>query len=205
MTERAGIYRLLRSSLIYDGFQHFIGRHSSALAHFVASMHLSPGATVIDIGCGPGRLVPYLPESVRYIGFEPNSRYVETARSRYGLRGEFHVGYFDSDAAARLGNVDVAIVSAVLHHMSDPEARALYALLRPTLSQTGRVVSLDCVLHQGQHPVSRMLAKLDRGKHVRSPEEYMAIARTAFTRVDGSLLLQAFPPYSYWIMNASAS
>ena len=153
MTERAGIYRLLRSSLIYDGFQHFIGRHSVALAHFVASMHLSPGDTVIDIGCGPGRVVPYLPESVRYIGFEPNGRYVETARSRYGLRGEFHVGYFDSDAAARLDNVDVAIVSAVLHHMSDPEARALYALLRPTLSKTGRVVSLDCVLHQGQHPV----------------------------------------------------
>jgi SAM-dependent methyltransferase len=206
VTERTGIYRILGSSLIYEKVQRVMGgRYSDTFAHFVATMQLSPGDTVIDIGCGPGRLVPYIPASVRYTGFEPNSRYVDTARSQFKSRGEFRVGYFDAEAAAGLRNVDVAIVSAVLHHMSDAEAKTLYALLRQTLSPKGRVVSLDCVLHQGQHPVSRLLAKLDRGKHVRSTNEYVALAESAFERVDGRLFLQRFPPYSYWIMKASAN
>ncbi|HYB76961.1 MAG TPA: class I SAM-dependent methyltransferase, partial [Candidatus Bathyarchaeia archaeon] len=38
-----------------------------------------PGNRILDIGCGPGHVLPYLPE-VEYTGFDLSPQYIETAR-----------------------------------------------------------------------------------------------------------------------------
>jgi hypothetical protein len=44
--------------------------------------------------------------------------------------------------------------------------------------------------------VARLLINLDRGRHVRSPAGYEALAPGAFAHVDGTVVAQAFPPYT---------
>ncbi len=40
------------------------------------------GARILEIGCGPGTIAGYLPDS-EYVGFDMSSKYIEMARKRF--------------------------------------------------------------------------------------------------------------------------
>lgn len=198
---KGGLYSGLRNPRVYESIQRLMG--ADALRRDFAQRFVcaQPGDRVLDIGCGPAQLRAYLPD-VHYIGWEPNGAYVEQARNTYGDGGDFHVGLFGPVEANTLAPVDIAIVSAVLHHMDDAQANELFGLLRQVLKPGGRVVTLDPVFTERQNPIARLIISLDRGRHVRSPAGYEALARAAFTDVRGQVVVQAFPPYTRFFMTA---
>ncbi len=196
-----GIYAALRRPSLYETVQRLMGAdrlRRDFAQHFVRAQ---PGDRVLDIGCGPARLRAHLPD-VEYIGWEPNAAYVTKARATYGDRGTFHTGLFGPAQARLLAPVNIAIVSGVLHHMDDAQASELFVLLRQVLKPNGRVITLDPVFAKRQDPIARLLIGLDRGRHVRSPAGYEAMARDAFAHVHGTVVAQAFPPYTRFFMTA---
>ncbi len=93
-------------------------------------------------------------------------------------------------------------MSAVLHHMTDDEARRLFAALRMAVKPGGRIVTIDCAYAVRQNPFARLLISLDRGRHIRFPDAYVALAAPYFSAVTGETVHQAWPPYTFWIMTA---
>lgn len=197
-----GLRGLLRHPLVYETVQSLMGGSGSRKRFADTHIRAEPGDVVVDIGCGPAELLRHLPD-VRYIGFDPNPHYVERAKRVFGARGTFHCKYFDAADAQTLPPVDVAVVSAVLHHMDDGQARELFDLLRQAVRPGGRVVSLDNVFIENQNPIARWLISMDRGRHVRGPGGYRELARHAFETVDATIEHKRFPPYTHFIMTAS--
>lgn len=189
---------VLRLPSVYLGFQALVGG-TKMRSLCLALLEPKPGQRIVDIGCGPAYYLAELP-AVDYCGFDTDARYIEHARRRFGSRGRFYVEPFTQVHADALGPFDGVLLMGLLHHLSDSECAALLSLLSQCLRPGGRVVTLDTVLHERQGSVERWLALNDRGKYVRSPSSFEALAKLHFADVRGTLASSPRVPSIYYAM-----
>jgi cyclopropane fatty-acyl-phospholipid synthase-like methyltransferase len=197
--------RLLAYSEIYRKFRRLVQSENSASRLVNDFLKIGPGQRVLDIGCGTADILAELPHEIDYHGYDIETAYVAAARERYGDRGTFAVRSVSQEAVEDVGKFDVVISLGVLHHLTDPLAGTLFATAAKVLRPGGRLVTLDGAYVKGQHPVARLLLALDRGRHVRTPDAYLAIARRHFPDASATILhdLIAFP-YTHCIIEARA-
>jgi len=162
-----------------------------------------PGERVLDIGCGTAALLPLMPD-VTYVGFDLSREYVENARKTHGARGEFHHRALTAEAAKEFEPFDLVMAIGVVHHLDDGEAELLFQVAHGALRQGGRLLTCDGAFVSGQNLVARMLLKLDRGRHVRTPEAYQMIAERVFRTVDASVHHDLNTiPYTHCVMTCT--
>ena len=161
----------------------------------------SPGDKVLDLGCGPADLVSLLPD-VSYTGIDSNQDYIESAKRRFGDRAQF----LCADACAvdlgeSAGSFDLVIASGVLHHLDDRAAERFIGVAHSALATKGRFIALDGCRVPNQSALVGWLLANDRGRFVRSRDEYECLAYTRFEEVSSDLrddLLRI--PYTHCIL-----
>ncbi len=204
MSERtSGLRSILSKPAAYHALQRALGAEAAEASFVSQSIAAAPGSRLLDIGCGVGVLAAAL-DDVEYVGFDPSAAYIDSARSRYGTLGTFHVAGVGDLAAEELGTFDVVVLKGVLHHLDDALAASALALGAEVLRAGGRLVTVDPVLAPGQHPVARFLIKRDRGSDVRSPEGYRSLAEVAFASVSLEVRHDRLRvPYSHALMTCT--
>lgn len=175
-------HRLLENPKIYQGFlRAVIGDAYRRLVDAYVQPRF--GERLLDIGCGTGDFIEYL-EGCDYVGFDLNPGYIETARGRYGDRGDFRCGSVAEDRWPFCGEFDIATAVGVVHHLNDAEARQLFTLAARALKPGGRLITYDGCYVLGQPLLARVVVSMDRGRFVRTAEAYRDLAATAFSTVE---------------------
>jgi 2-polyprenyl-3-methyl-5-hydroxy-6-metoxy-1,4-benzoquinol methylase len=88
---------------------------------------LMPKQSVLDLGCGNGKLVTGLPEYVTYIGTDFSETLLDEARALHP-KYEFRYGdVLDPNDWIKLGQYDAVFCVAVLHHIPSRDNQ-LYVL-----------------------------------------------------------------------------
>ena len=138
---------------------------------------------ILDVGCGPGHMA----EKIRfknYIGFDNDPRSIEVA-----LRRKVSNAVFTQQDIADydFGQVkpEKAILSGVLHHLSDSDALYVLKILARTVSKW---IVTDDPIRARYHFVNNILCSLDRGEHIRSESEMLKLFNEAGLVVDRKLL-----------------
>lgn len=147
---------------------------------------------VLDVGCGTGDALRYLPSFAEYVGFDVDAGAIDRARERAsGRRGV----RFEARALAE-GDLDSlkpsrVILAGLLHHLDDPDAVELLTMLAQTPS-IRRIVTQDVVYLPGER-MSNLLARLDRGRFVRGEDGYRELVAKASLELEDARIVRSHP------------
>jgi ubiquinone/menaquinone biosynthesis C-methylase UbiE len=157
-------YRLLESPVLYNlkSAVFSMGRES-VLNYLRRSVELPAGGRVLDAGCGTGRHARVFDAS--FWGIDGNAKYIDYARRH--RRGVFSV--MDATNLAFPGAFfDLVFCVGLLHHLSDPQARAAVREMRRVTRDSGRVLVIEGVFPSVTNFLGYLLFKCDRGRHTRT-------------------------------------
>jgi SAM-dependent methyltransferase len=200
--DRSGVWRLLTNPAVYEAVQHLAGARRWLRKFARETIDARPGDCVLDIGCGPGALLKYLPH-VTYIGLDRNESYIAQARRVHGARGNFVC-----DDVANFGQhgfplADVAVAIGLLHHLDDDLSRQLLSAIIATLKPGGRLITADPCFHAGQSPIIRFVGAHDRGQNIRTIDRYEELVKSVFLQTRTTLDSSHFPfPHSVCVVEA---
>lgn len=160
-------HKLLAAPIIYDSYQSLIGA-PACHARFISEM-VCPGRgeRILDLGCGVGASVRFLPREISYVGMDLSKSYIETARAKFGDRGQFICADVNTIDSRKLGTFDRAFSFGVLHHLSDAVADRAVDLIKRVVRPGGMFVTIDPCYAPGQPFIAKLLIDQDRGEHVR--------------------------------------
>ena len=184
---RSGLRHLLANPRVYDSFQYFVGAYAwrkRFVREFVNPV-LRAREHVIDIGCGTGDILQYLPHHVSYVGFDRNAAYIEAARRRFPDRDAcFECESVGPGSGAKHAKFGIALATGLMHHLNDAEAATLLQAARDSLEDTGRLFLLDPVYTEGQSRLARYVVSKDRGQNVRTVADSVDLCKTVFDSVE---------------------
>ena len=183
MQSNSGLLRCLKVPFLYDLFQGVVG--ANALRRRIIRNHVRarPGDKVIDIGCGPARVLQSLAD-VEYLGLDINPDYIAFARRTYGDKGSFVVGDTRSlRGDLRFKDADIVIAIAVLHHLDDEDAADCIRFAYDALKRGGRLICHDACWIPNQGAFSKYIMSTDRGRNIRTEQQYVELAGNVFGNV----------------------
>jgi SAM-dependent methyltransferase len=199
MPQSEGLRSILSLPRAYSLFFDLVGGPNRDRVLVRDYIRPKPGDRVLDIGCGPGTLVPLLPE-VDYVGFDLSPEYIQRARAKYPDKN-FVCERVSAFSLSGMGVFDAVLALGVLHHLDDSEAAQLFQIACNALKPGGRLITIDGVWVDGQSPIAKYLLSRDRGRFVRMSDEYRRLGEVSFSQIQPHIrhdLLRI--PYSHVIL-----
>ncbi len=203
LAKRASFYNTIQAAVGSQRVWHGFVDHCTPFMKAWKPSHLW-----LDVGCGTAEVLQYLPAHIAYLGVDQNPRYIEFARKRYRHRPNTQFQCCDWHAVdwsvlATEPTVQVVSLLGLLHHLPTDEAKRVVQKSLSTLHETGTLITLDGCLEQDAGAIERFFYWIDRGDHIRSPQDLSSLFPTSPTMHIERRWLRV--PYRYALCTVSKS
>lgn len=180
-------YRLLSTPQLYILSQNIFNKNNVYRTLVNEYIKPQPGVRILDIGCGTADIVNFIPDGVKYVGFDINSRYIKYAQNRYRDKVELHCKRINEADAASFNEFDYVLSVGVVHHIGDQEAIKLFQLGSQLLKKGGKMITCDPTFNDSDNFFAKFMTNNDRGEHVRIINNYKKLADEVFNSVKAEI------------------
>ncbi len=177
------IRRLFGLPQIYDFAQNIIGANTLKKNFLQTYIPSERRLRILEIGCGPGKNLDYLPANVEYVGCDLSAKYIEHAKSVYGKRAQFYCLSVADMGELDLEKFDIVMCVGTLHHLSDDLVRKLSLETLQVLKADGFFMALEPCWTSTQSWFNRTVMSYDRGEDIRSIDGYTELLLQSFGKV----------------------
>ena len=184
---RKGLRHILARPVVYDLFQTVVGANAwrQRVIEKFLSNKIPANGLIIDIGCGTSEILSYLSDNVRYLGIDRTPNYIIRAKEKYRDRNaQFLCQELSPDLSLGVCKADAVLAIGIIHHLEDKECIDLFQVAKKALRPGGFFLALDPVYHQPQSMLARYIISKDRGKAVRTTEQYLSLYNQEFAQVN---------------------
>lgn len=178
------IKQVLSIPQIYTLWQKLIGDYKLRKIYCRDYIKAKPADRVLDIGCGPANMVEFLPNNIEYVGFDDSELYIKNANKKFPQKNYSFYQERVNFAQDFTEKFDIIMANAILHHIDDNEAEKLISFAASNLKENGRFITHDGCFVEGQSSLKKWLLKNDRGKFVRTKEDYFKIFAKYFKNIN---------------------
>lgn len=190
MQKHKGLYKWLSSGWLFRFFQYLVGgdRPRKWIAKYF--WKCAAGDKIVDMGCGTGNALDYLPKSVQYVGFDLSKEYIRVAQNRIDQNAQFLVGTasdFIKEPPHFMMGADVVLCNGLLHHLGDDEALEVLRLAKKIMKPSGRLFCVEATFLIRQTRLSKWIVSKDRGMNVRSEQEWKNLVHQIFNSFSTSI------------------
>ena len=195
---------LLKYSFFFKNFKRIIGGNRSTRIYVEEYIKAKTGDRILDIGCGNGDILNFLPSGIFYYGLDMNSNYIEEAKKKFYGKGNFINDKFSKDIIRNYSDLDIVMANGFLHHLTDDGVNDLFVSSFKTLKEGGRLITIDGCYSSDNPKIVNLILKSDRGEFVRNKEDYSRLARQTFKKIKISIRKNLlFIPYCHIIMECT--
>jgi 2-polyprenyl-3-methyl-5-hydroxy-6-metoxy-1,4-benzoquinol methylase len=199
-----GLSAILSKPWVYNLFVNLVDKKRTQVRLVQKYVRTFPGCRILDIGCGTASILSYLPYSIgEYAGFDMNPLYIKSAKKRWRDRTNcrFFCRRVGDAEILETGYYDVVLAVGIVHHLSDNEATYLFNIAHRALKLNGALITYDPVYVENQHWLAKWFISRDRGRAVRTVEDYTRMAVQCFVDIETDILHDALRiPYTIFIM-----
>lgn len=126
--------------------------------------------SVLDIGCGSGEILKYLPKTIRYTGIDSNQYFIDYAKKKYG--GD--IREFICREASEIDRFitapfDTLIFSMFIHHCSNEYVISLWDSIKESI--TKQVIVLEPIITKPMDFCSKLYLSIEDGEYVKTTHE----------------------------------
>ena len=155
---------------------------------------------VLDIGCGPAEVLRYIPNAI-YYGYDIDKRSIGYAKNNFKKpQHHFYCKKFTNKEITKLPKFDYVILFGILHHLQNDDAKKIISLCKKVMKKNAILLTEDPIFVKNQNLIARFLINKDRGLCVRKKNEYIALIKKSFEKVNSKISHQFFIPYTWFTM-----
>ena len=192
-------YRILSYPTIYSIFQKLM-KGDKIRKKILKTNVVKKNPIVLDIGCGLGDSLEYIDSPV-YFGYDISQDYINYAKKKYGKKGFFFCRNFTKKEIKKLPKFDYVLLMGILHHLKNDQILDLLKILKKILKKKGSIITLDPLYVKNQNFFAKFLISHDRGKNIKTKNEYLKILKLFFKNSMSKTYNQSFIPYTWFTMN----
>jgi len=179
-----GLLKSLDFNFVYKSVQLLAGdaKVYKKILEPVYNLKSKQKLSILDIGCGNGNIINYLPEDCSYIGCDFNADYIKNASKRHENRSvQFKLIDINISKPNFDQKFDVVLALGILHHLDDLSSKKLFQTALENLKEEGLLLTIDPTYVRNQNFIARFIISKDRGKSIRSSEQMDQLQRDFFS------------------------